>query len=78
MYDRLVIRDFVDLTPEFYNKLPGVVRQGARSKFIGDRNKIEVLSVKFTRVGETVLSYFPNLKWVVNRSTGADKHSSPI
>lgn len=72
-YKNFLVKDKNDINEKFFTEFPGATVLGAMEKVAGfDFNAIEILSVKFTKVGKTMLDRFPNLKWVINRGHGTD------
>lgn len=72
-YETVILKDKKDLTDQILTLLPKANVLGAyENPDHIDFDSIEVLSVKFSRVGKVTLERFPNLKWVVCRSHGID------
>ena len=71
-YSKIMFRDKQDLDVDFQTLFPGAVYLGARQRFKGNPKDIEVMCVKFTKVGKSTLEKYPNLKFVITRSHGLD------
>jgi phosphoglycerate dehydrogenase-like enzyme len=73
MYQKVILKDKVDLLPHVLQKFPNVNVLGAYEKVnIENTDDIKVLSVKFSKVGKTTFEKYKNLEWVVCRSHGVD------
>lgn len=70
-YQGVLFKDKTDINLDFKDRFP-------YAKFLGCMEKssinpeIEILSVKFSKVGKTTLEKLPNLKFIVCRSHGVD------
>jgi len=71
-YSHVLFKDKTDQTPEFRNLFPGAQYVGAMEK-LNPSERITVMSVKFSGVGELAYKAFPNLKYIVCRSHDTDK-----
>lgn len=72
-YETVILKDKKDLTDQVLDLLPKANVLGAyENPDHINFDEIEVLSVKFSRVGKVTLDRFPNLKWIVCRSHGID------
>ena len=71
-YSNVLLKDKVDLNVEVLSVLPLINVLGAYEKPTLDKSKIEILSVKFSKVGKKTLEDYPNLKTIITRSHGMD------
>ena len=72
-YKNVLFKDKTDLNQtdiDLY--FPDATLQGQMEKAQDTYPGITILSVKMSKVGETTLNRFPDLKYVINRSHGID------
>lgn len=67
-----MLKDKADITEVVLHRFPSVNILGAYEKPTLDKDKIKVLSVKFSKVGKKTFNDYKNLEWVVCRSHGID------
>ena len=71
-YSKVLLKDKGDLSVEVLSLLPKVNVLGTYEKPQLDKSKIEILSVKYSKVGLKTLNDYPNLKTIISRSHGID------
>ena len=67
-----MLKDKADITEVTLQRLPSINILGAFEKPTLDKDKIKVLSVKFSKVGKKTFTDYKNLEWVICRSHGID------
>ena len=72
IYSKVLLKDKGDLSDEVLSLFPSVNILGTYEKPTLDKSKIEILSVKFSKVGKKTLEDYPNLKTIITRSHGID------
>lgn len=72
MFDHVVLKDKKDLTPTVLAAFPGAHVLGAMQSITFDCDPITILSVKFSRVGDTTFDRYPHLRAIVVRAHGLD------
>lgn len=72
-YSKVLLKDKGDLSEEVISQFDNINVLGAyeNSDRI-DKERIRILSVKFSRTGKRTLDQYPNVKWIVCRSHGID------
>ena len=76
-YSNVLFRDKGDLTPQFLSRFSGCKILGAYEPLV-QQEDIEILSVKYSKVGLKTVLKLPNLKYVVCRSHGTDNISKQL
>ena len=71
-YESCLLKDKADITEVVLERLPSINVLGAFEKPTLDKDKVKVLSVKFSKVGKKTFTDYKNLEWVVCRSHGID------
>lgn len=71
-YSNVLLKDKGDLSVEVLSLFPKVNVLGTYEKPLLDKSKIEILSVKYSKIGLKTLNDYPNLKTIITRSHGVD------
>jgi len=69
---KILYKDKADIDDLFKKTLPAGFYLGAMEKPTSKMLESEILSVKFSKVGETTIRNMPNLKYIINRAHGTD------
>ena len=72
MYQKVLLKDKSDISEVVLQRFPSINTLGAFERPTLDKDKIKVLSVKFSKVGKKTFTDYKNLEWVVCRSHGID------
>lgn len=67
-----MLKDKADITEVVLQRLPSINILGAFERPTLDKDKVKVLSVKFSKVGKKTFTDYKNLEWVICRSHGID------
>jgi len=68
---RIILKDKADMKHRRYTVIANSRIMGSQDEIWVDP-EVEVLSVKFSKVGKKSFESYPNLKWIVCRSHGSD------
>ena len=71
-YENCLLKDKADISEVVLQRLPSINVLGAFERPTLDKDKVKVLSVKFSKVGKKTFTDYKNLEWIVCRSHGID------